>query len=165
MPHQRLQMNVTYLPVQDRLLLRASSKTEGEFRVWLTRRYTVLLVKILYDLMEKAGGIQEIASDPATVGHFKQGAFDQPYAPPTAADAPRAATPPLGEHGILGYTVQYEQQANAITTVKLLPERGQGLNLTMNRTLLYMLYNLLEQAITAADWNIKLHSSQKETVH
>jgi hypothetical protein len=165
MSDHRLQMNIRYLPTQDRLLLRASNQKEGEFRVWLTRRYTALLVKILYELMEKAGGIQEIASDPATVSHFKQGAFDQDYDPPTEANETRATPLPLGEQGILGHTLQYEQRANAIATVKLLPEQGQGLHLTLNRTLLYMLYNLLEQAIASADWNIKLHSSHKETVH
>ena len=47
----------------------------------------------------------------------------------------------------------------------LLPETGQGLNLDLSRTMLFMLYNLLEQGLTSAEWALYLPQQHKEPVH
>ena len=162
------QLNISYFPVQDRLLLRVNGGESGEFRLWLTRRYSELLITLLVDLMEKEGGMRELASHRDTVDQFKNGAFDKEYESPVinGPDAMRN-TPlyPLGEDGILAFRINANRQDDGSLALQLLPEQGQGLNLHLDRSLLYMLYNLLEQGLMQAHWNIHLPNAHKDPVH
>ncbi|MES2606145.1 MAG: hypothetical protein V4603_14515 [Pseudomonadota bacterium] len=162
------QLNISYHPVQDRLLLRVNAGDSGEFRIWFTRRYTELLVTVLIDLMEKEGGMRELASHRDTVSQFKQGAFEKEYeSPPTSLASPSGPPPalPLGADGVLAFRINANRQDDGTLTLQLLPEQGQGLNLQLNRSLLYMLYNLLEQGLAQAHWNIHLPRTHTEPVH
>jgi hypothetical protein len=152
------------------LLLRAYNHAGIEFRVWLTRRYTELLVKIIDELLEKSGGIQQVSSAPATVNQLKQGALGNKYTPPSA----RTADPPgqsqtqqrqLAEQGFLAYKIQYERLQNGNTHLRLLPEEGQGLNLALDPSQLFLIYTLVEQALLKADWKIHLPQTYKDPVH
>ena len=49
-------MNVSYAAREDRLLLRVSTSEDEEFRIWLTRRYTGLLLGVLNKEMDDRGG-------------------------------------------------------------------------------------------------------------
>lgn len=153
------QINLTYSPEQDRLLLRVSDGELSEFRVWFTRRYTELLCGMLTTEMEKAGGIQELASSKETLQSFKNGAFNKEY-----DDTPRHQFP-LGEDGVLGFRINVSHGEPGITTVQLLPQDGQGITLTLGRSMLFMFYNLIEQALLQANWNLVLPEARKQTVH
>jgi hypothetical protein len=161
------QLNISYNPIEDRLLLRANAGTAGEFRVWLTRRYSVLLAKVLNDMIEKEGGMRELASSRDTIKQLKEGALEKEYSPPMAADPASAAGPalPLGANGILGYRISSNRKAGGVMNLQLLPEKGQGLNLDLDRTMLFMLYNLLEQGLVGSEWNVHLSQEHKEPVH
>lgn len=153
------QINISYHPTQDRLLLRASTGANTELRVWLTRRYATLLLQVLCTQMDKAGGIQNLSSERGTLEHFKQGAFNQQY----QEDSIR--TYPLGEEGVLGFRINVREGGEGVTTLQLLPEQGQGLILNLNPSMLYLIFNLLEQAILQADWRLPSPSSHREAVH
>lgn len=162
------QLNISYHPIEDRLLLRANAGNAGEYRIWLTRRYCGLLLKVLADVMEKEGGIREIASHQDTIKQLKGGAFDQPYEAPVATESngkPDTARLPFGASGILGYRINANRRPGGVLNLQLLPETGQGLNLDLNRTMLFMLYNLLEQGLTSAEWALYLPQQHKEPVH
>ena len=47
MPGSINQIQIAYSPEEDRILFRVNSMDRKEFRFWLTRRFTVLLVKVL----------------------------------------------------------------------------------------------------------------------
>lgn len=161
------QINVSYHPVQDRLLLRVNGGGAGEFRIWLTRRYSELLITLLVDLMEKAGGIRELASHRDTINQFKQGAFDREYQSPAEVAAPdgKSSPLPLGADGILAFRVNANRHEDGAVTLQLLPELGHGMNLQLNRTQLFLMYNLLEQGLAQAQWNIHLPQGIKDPVH
>lgn len=161
------QINISYHPVQDRLLLRVNGGESGEFRLWLTRRYSQLLITLLIDLMEKEGGMRELASHRDTIDQFKHGAFEKEYESPADRGGIAGSAPlyPLGTDGILGFRINANRQDDGSLTLQLLPEQGQGLNLHLNRSLLFMLYNLLEQGLAQAHWNIHLSHSHKDPVH
>lgn len=161
------QLNITYNPVEDRLLLRANAGSAGEFRIWLTRRYSTLLAKVLADMIEKEGGMRELASSRDTINQLKGGAFEQEYQPPFDSDNGRqtSAALPLGADGILGYRINANRKPDGILNLQLLPEHGPGLNFDLNRTILFMLYNLLEQGLAGAEWNVHLPQAHKEPVH
>jgi hypothetical protein len=152
------QVNIIYVPEQDRLLLRISSTGDAEFRVWLTRRYSALLLKVFIEQIEKEGGYQELASRQETLSRLRGGALDQPY------EAGPRTNYPLGEQGVLGYRININREEAGTTNLQLLPEHGQGVNINLDKSTLYMLYNVLEQALSVAEWN--LHAPRnRDPVH
>ena len=153
------QINISYVPNEDRLLLKARTSNENELRIWLTRRYTSLLINVLAQQMDKAGGIMELASNKTTLEQFKGGAFEQDYKPLSRQNFP------LVENGILGYRINAGKNADARVNLQLLPETGEGLNLVLDKSMLFMFYNLLEQALVHAEWNLVLPQAHKEAVH
>jgi hypothetical protein len=153
------QINISYVPNEDRLLLKARTSGEDELRIWLTRRYTSLLINVLAQQMDKAGGIMELASNKTTLEQFKGGAFAQDYQPQTRQNFP------LGENGVLGYRINAGKNADSRVNLQLLPEAGEGLNLVLDKSMLFMFYNLLEQALVHAEWNLPLPHAHKEPVH
>jgi hypothetical protein len=151
------QVNIIYVPEQDRLLLRISAG-DAEFRVWLTRRYSALLLQAFVDQIEREGGYQELASRQDTLARLRGGALDQPYEP-----GPRTSYP-LTEQGILGYRININKDAAGATQLQLLPEQGQGVNINLDKSMLYMLYNVLEQALVQTDWNLPVPRN-RDPVH
>ena len=151
-------MNISYRPEEDRLLLRVSTSANCEFRVWLTRRFTALLMKVLNEQLDKQGGAGKAASDPQVREQLHGGAFEQPY-----EEVPDTSYP-LGQDGILAYRINAGQAEGALR-LQLLPDEGQGLNLTLDRPMLYMLLNLLEQGLAGADWNLGQTDLRPENLH
>ncbi len=114
------------------------------------------------------GGMRELASHKDTVNQLKNGAFDKEYESPAATPASAGAQPPalpLGADGILAFRINANRPDQGGLTLQLLPEQGPGLNLNLNRTMLFMLYNLLEQGLVQAHWNIHLPQTHTEPVH
>jgi hypothetical protein len=153
------QLNITYEPVQDRLLLRASVLGEGEYRLWLTRRYAALLVKVLDEQINKAGGIHELASRKETLGLLKGGALERPYQGAAEPDFP------LGEDGVLGFRINVDRTESGKIHLQLLPGKGKGLAMSLEIPLLYLIYNLLEQGIRQADWQLSLPHHDDLAMH
>jgi hypothetical protein len=142
------QINVTYVPTEDRLLMRVTTREGDEFRIWLTRRYCLLLSGVLQKQMEKFGGAPSLASSRETKQMFKQGAMDKSF------DAEQGSRYPLGESGILAFSLNAAMNEKSELSVQLLPEKGQGVTLNLNKALLYLFYNVLTQGIGQADWRI-----------
>lgn len=152
------QINISYDPEQDRLLLKAGTGDGTEYRVWLTRRYAGLLFRVLQEHIDKAGGAHQLASDPQTTGHLRQGAFEQAW------DDGRHRFP-LGEQGVLGYAIKAGLRKAGGINLQLLPRVGQGMNLNLDPPLLYLMTNLLEQATLQADWKLSGATAVSAPLH
>jgi len=142
------QINVNYQPVEDRLLLRIKTLKGNEFRLWLTRRFTGLLVELLGEQIKWAGGIPAVAFCDETKNLFKQGALDKPYEQDQVKDLP------LGESGILASRINYKTSAEGNFMLEILPVKGQGITLNLNKPLLFMFYNLLLQGCSQSMWRL-----------
>ena len=158
MTGQLHQMNISYNPKEDRLLLRVSSKSWDEFRLWLTRRYTGMLINILRQELAKYGGEPTLASSDETKTMIKAGAFQQSF------DGGSASFP-LGKSGVLGFRINTGVSGAGVLRLELLPERGQGISLNLNKTLLYMLHNLITQGIDQSGWNLLNPARESMNVH
>ena len=156
MTGQLHQMNISYHPREDRLLLRVSSKSGDEFRLWLTRRYTGMIINILKQELTKYGGEPTLASSDETKNMIKAGAFQQGYEGGSAGF-------PLGKSGVLRFRINTGMAGEGVMRLELLPEQGQGISLNLNKTLLYMLHNLIVQGIDQAGW--QLLSPARESMH
>ena len=47
------QMQITFVPVQDRLMFRLNTTAQTEFKLWFTRRYVKLLWQVLQQMLKK----------------------------------------------------------------------------------------------------------------
>ena len=152
------QMNVRYLPVEDRLLLRISSTNGDEYRLWLTRRYTGMLQQVLGQEVERMGGRQVVASSQETTRMYKEGAFEKPF-------EEESLQFPLGEKGVLACRINLNRLQDGNVRLDMAPEVGQGLSLNLNRSLIYMFENLLIQGIAQAGWNLAGDQQPSGQVH
>lgn len=152
------QINISYVMEEDRLLLRASTSTRQEYRLWLTRRYAGLLAGVLQQQIDKSGGMHQLASDRQTTDHLRQGAFERRYEGGHSEF-------PLGEAGILGFGIKVGELSGGGLALQLLPKDGQGLNFNLDSSMLYLMHNLLEQAILKADWRLPVAPGLHEALH
>lgn len=152
------QMNITYVPTEDRLLLRISTMQGDEFRIWLTRRYTSLLFKVLNKRMEKSGGPPTVAASDETRELFQSGAMEQKYESDNKSY-------PLGEHGILAFGINTGETGDGNLQLEMAPEQGQGVTINLNDSLTYMFSNLLNQGVDQAGWKLFNEDSQSMKVH
>lgn len=152
------QINITYALEQDRLLLKAGTSAGEEYRLWLTRRFTGLLAQVLQDQIDKSGGVHKLAADPHTTDQLRNGVFDQTYRSSKSGY-------PLGKEGVLGYAINISERPHGGITLQLLPKDGQGLNLNLDPSLLYLMANLLEQATLQANWNLPGTPGARDSLH
>ena len=159
MTDQLHQLNINYVPVEDRLMLRMNTKAGDEYRVWLTRKFSGLLLELLNKEIDKHGGVPTLASTPETKNLFKQGAMEKPY------EEEKTSNYPLGESGFLACKINYKTSEQGVLALEILPEKGKGINLNLNKTLLFMFYNLLTQGCTQSGWNLTGDAPTEQNIH
>jgi hypothetical protein len=142
------QINMQYSNIEDRILLRTTTENNDEYLIWLTRRYTKLLIDIFDKEIESRGGTTTIGTKKETTNLLKEGAFEKPYAEETPKNHP------LGEDGVLAFGIKTgtDEQGNFMLIIQ--SESGQGITYNLNDTLIYMFYSLLTQSIARAEWDI-----------
>jgi len=154
------QMSVTYLPEQDRILMRVNTREGEEMRMWLTRRLMVglwpLLTRLLTEHLLKleAGGSNLTAADESLkkmLADFRKeeflskADFDTPY-------QEGSAVLPLGEEPLLVTDVDAAPQAGGPLKLSFNErppggEKPRSFNLEMKPKLMQGLMHLLEQAL------------------
>ena len=154
------QINVTYNGSEDRLLLRTTTKHRDEYRIWLTRRFTSLLLDMLVKAMDKYGGLASLGSNPKTKAMFKSGAMDKKF------EEDNAANFPLGKNGFLAYAIKTTDMPDGNLHLEILPRKGVGISVNLDKPLLYMFHNLLAQGIAKAEWHLtQVQEMQSGRIH
>lgn len=142
------QINAQYSSKEDRILIRTSTERGNEYSIWLTRRYTKLLLEILDKEIEKRGGTTSLGTKKETKELYNEGAFEKPY----AEDMPK--TQPLGEEGILAFGIKTGTDTNDNLILELQSESQKGITFNLNDTLIYMFYSLIMQSVERSEWQI-----------
>lgn len=153
------QLNVAYIAKEDRLLFRLRAGKNTEYRIWFTRRFSDILMNYLVENMEKFGGAETIAVSQDTQKDIKQGALSQKYKEPEAPDYP------CGENGFVACQLKSGTDKNGNLHLQILPEKGKGMNIKLDKKLLFMLHNLLIQGINHAKWNLNYDSALPKDIH
>jgi hypothetical protein len=147
------QLNIQFEPIQDRLILRILGGDNSELRIWLTRRYTRLLLGVLDTVIETkidpvktpyVEQMKEFEREAALSGSN----FEDKY------KADEVIAFPLGEEPILVSRIDYKKLENGNVALTLGVEKGQNINLNLDKTLLHALVKLLNQGCDMAEWNI-----------
>ncbi|MBL1140732.1 MAG: hypothetical protein HND53_01745 [Proteobacteria bacterium] len=145
------QINMQYSSKEDRILLRTSTENNDEYLIWLTRRYTKLLIDVFDKEIDKRGGTTTLSSQKQTKKFFEEGAFEKPYVEETPKNHP------LGENGVLAFGIKTgtDEQGNFVLIIQ--SESGKGITYNLNDSLLYMFYSLLMQSVDRAEWQLGKH--------
>lgn len=149
------QIQILFATGDDRLLLRVSTHDGQEFRFWLTRRFVKAIRPGLARAMDAHPRIQQQA-DPLAKQELlrfehevarQKSDFATPF-----KDASRSL--PLGAEPVLLTRGQLRPQGNGGITLALAPNRGSGIDLALNPTLLHSFVALLDNALQATDWDL-----------
>ncbi|MBV8667424.1 MAG: hypothetical protein JO269_13165 [Burkholderiaceae bacterium] len=158
------QLNATYVPEEDRILLRASFGADDdlqEIRAWLTRRLVKTLwpgmmqaleTQVALDRPQVAHASTEIVSmeHEATVTDLRtRGKFDQPF----SAENHRL---PLGEQPIVLITTQIALEPQQAPRLQFTSARNGSFEFALNPAMLHGLCILLQESVAQADWDMAL---------
>lgn len=151
------QIQVRYMPQEDRILLRIKTTDRMEFRFWLTRRYVKLLWPIIIKMLEADHSVQlqtnaEAKSAVLSFQHQKA-VQESDFATKFRDDS---ADLPLGESPVVLAKIQLKKRGKEGNVLCMHPENGKGIELAMNETLLHSFSKLLTDAVSISGWDIEL---------
>ena len=156
------QMQITFVPEQDRLLFRLTTggRQIQEFRLWLTRRYVRLLWQALLNML-KSRQPKKYRDEPSKaaalqVEHTQKVAkanFQTPYKEGTVF--------PLGDDPILVSKVALKNGPLG-QVLCMHPNEGQGLEFNLDDRALHPLCKLLSETSQKAGWDLNLDFAQAQ---
>lgn len=155
------QMQIVFVPIQDRLMFRLRTTAKAEFKLWFTRRCVKLLWHAVQQMLNNTKS--EIISDPNTrqaaisLEHeqvLRQMDFQTRY-----IEEPEISRP-LGEEPVLVSKIQVKQGEENTQVLCLLPEYGQGMEIVFDSTLLHTFCKLLEEGVQKADWDLEYRTGE-----
>lgn len=149
------QIQITFVALEDRLLLRITTQTAQEFRFALTRRF----VKGLLPLLQQGLSAQpRIQTQPDPVAKQELLRFEHEQAvQSTDFKTPFKGTEralPLGPQPVLLSRCQVRPRSDGGVDLMIGPEQGNGIDLALNPPLLHSIVALFETALQNADWGL-----------
>jgi hypothetical protein len=154
MPGAISQIQVLYDAEEDRILLRVNSTSRQEFRFWITRRFSILLLRVLGEYAQSDPDISLQADSQArqTVQEFKreQAVRNAELDKPFREDGSEF---PLGETVQLAYRLT-RHRFNENLRLGIHPKTGEGINIVIDRGINANLTQLMLKAVNQAQWNL-----------
>ena len=166
------QIQLRYLPVEDRILLRLNTTAQAELRFWITRRFAHELVGELDKLLLDTASEEYTAQDQnqqqapdkqkAVMSFQHQAAVQQAnLSQPFKQEARHF---PMGQQPLLLNKAVGSRTEKGIAMLSLQPPQGKGIDLTLQPQLLHSVCKLLNDALKASDWGIRLDIPDVEEV-
>ena len=155
------QLQMSYSPEEDRVLLRLNTTSTEEFRFWLTRRYCQLIVQALSAHRAADPDVSNQVSPVArkAVEEFKQEAanagvnFKDDFKPSDSF--------PLGENPVLAHKLIYKTSGSKLA-LTMEPKSGQGVTIVLDSSLNFNVTKLLKSAGEAGNWGLDWDGKQPD---
>ncbi|MBN1101836.1 MAG: hypothetical protein JXL84_00330 [Deltaproteobacteria bacterium] len=151
------QIQIRFVPAEDRLMFRVRTTDQREFRLWFTRRYVKLLWKGLQQVLAETQSV--ISPDPQTRQAVLSFQHEQAVAKmdfSTPYQQGSEAQRPLGDEPVLLTNIQMRPGPGKNQILRLHPEQGPGVELALDATWLHSFCKLLADAVRKADWDLTL---------
>lgn len=143
------EIDLTYLPHQDRLLLRVTSNQNSEFQFWVTR----LIVKNLWTMLLKADEVFTLK-----VGAGKQGASSEPSKKQESnfskLDDEKKPEKPWGESPLLVQGVKLDPK-NLLFMLSLVAE-GKVFTIDLDPGITRSFLKMISGVVNQLDWGLNL---------
>ena len=149
------QIQASYHPSEDRILLKIKTLNQQLYIVWITRRFMKLLISVLHGqhptsgkslFDEKQSLLQQLDKEKTQL----TGDYQSEYQVPESPDYP------LGESPILLAKITFKDIYSDNAQLVFEPEKGQGIILPFHSDLLGPLIKIFSQALHASDWALDL---------
>lgn len=149
------QMQITFVPSQDRLMFRVKTTDQTEFKLWFTRRYVKLLWQVLQKMLDRTQ--TEMSPDPQTRQallsfQHEQAVSGMDFATPY--QEPAEAIQPLGDEPVLVSKIQVKPGPGKTQVLCLHPEQGQGLEIALDPPWMHSFCKLLAEGVKKTDWDL-----------
>jgi hypothetical protein len=159
------QIQMSFVPLEDRILMRMSTLTAEGFQFWLTRRYVKLLWPLLLNMLAKDSLVLLQQSEDAKkeIISFQQEEaarnmdFSQSF-------EDNFDSMPLGDKPILLAKAGAKTSPEGAQVLSLHPEACQGIDIALNQQLMHSLCKLLQDTVAKTDWDIDLARSLRTDV-
>lgn len=150
------QLTMSYVPEQDRILFRLSTKDKKEYRMWLTRRFVTVLWGALGQTFSKRPELQKIIDNDvkdAVLGMKHQEAVQSTdfETPPVEDNAD--ATSNTGPLLITGGKVHPGEK---LTGISFHSAEGSDIRFNLNEQLMHAFCHLIVTTTTKAEWKLDL---------
>jgi hypothetical protein len=149
------QIQIKFVPVEDRLLMRVAGDEGLEFRFWLTRRFVKMIWPALGKALHLSPGVQTQASPLAQrevlAFEHEKAVSDADFITPYK-ESPK--TLPLGDAPILLSKMQLRRDQDGSFMMSLAPETGAGIDLAINDKLLHSVAELIANGAQLAQWEL-----------
>lgn len=176
-------MQVTYAPVEDRLLFRVNTRQRQEFRFWMTRRFVALLWKTILGHLRAAHDAAKEAGEELDGENLQESAIEEKakQTPEPLKDAiiakeheeqvaksdfktqyQESSYLPLGEQPLLlfGIGIKKGGPDGQQSILCMHPQKGEGIEISLNDQITHSLCRLVADATKKADWSLDLEFSQ-----
>jgi len=158
------QIQVSYQAEEDRLLLRASFRSDNglqELRAWLTRRLLRVLWPAVLQALEtqvKLDKPQAAHASADIIGMEHQASVEQirdsgSFNNPFEAEVQDF---PLGEQPLLITSINFTQYPDQPVRINMTPANGHGFELAFTLIVLHGFCALLKDAVRSAEWDLQL---------
>lgn len=150
------QIQIKFVPVEDRLLMRVAGNEGLEFRFWLTRRFVRMIWPALGKALQLSPGVQTQASPLAQrevlAFEHEKAVSDADFGTPYKEASPK--TLPLGDEPLLLSKMQLRREPDGSFMMSLGPESGAGIDLAINDKLLHSVAELMANGAQLAQWEL-----------
>ncbi|MBF0444162.1 MAG: hypothetical protein HQL68_01130 [Magnetococcales bacterium] len=153
------QLQASYSPGEDRILLRFNTTDGVEFQFWLTRLFIKKFWPNLVSTMEvnvqqqtESSNAPDSSLKDKVLGFMHQAAVENAN---FSTDYEPSKIPcPLGESPILVHRAGLHAKEVNSFTLSLHPEVGYGVELGVDQNLLHLLSKLIHDAVAQIDWGL-----------
>jgi len=151
---QLKEINVTYVPKEDRLLVKISDSDDEECRIWLTRRFTKILLealdKVLMAESRAQGAVTKEAQSAFAEYQHSQNVNDDSFAHNYQQET---GQPALGKEDMLAHTIEYKSLSNGGLEFSILSDGDKKATLNMDDKMKHQFYELVQRGIVMASWD------------
>jgi len=149
------QIQASFHPVEDRILLKIKTLNEQVYLAWITRSFMKLLIPTLHGQHPKTGEALFDEKEAMIKQAEKEqtqlaGDYENDYIQPEEPDYP------LGEDPILLMKITFKNIHSDNSQLVFEPQEGQGIVLPYHADLLGPLIKIFSQALHTADWGLQL---------
>jgi len=146
------QIQMVYNPEEDRILFRVNTNSSQQFRFWFTRRYAILVLKVLGEHFKKDPDVslQDTPEAKQAVQEFKR---EQALSNANFKEAfqEESAEYPLGEDIPVAHKLSFNFKDNVLQ-LGVQPKEGKGITLGINPDMNTSITQLLMAAAKKGEW-------------
>lgn len=150
------QLNITYLPEEDRMHFKINTMDQEEFGFLFTRRFVKMLLPVFVKKFEEelTKAVVDTPQSKKAIMEFEhESAVSQTN---FTKDYHKAKHYPLGEAPMLVHAFQMKPGPNNAIILCFIPKDKKGIEIGLDPKTLHSFYQLLTQTVKAAEWNLEM---------